>query len=71
MKIKEIHSQHRRDFTATYVCEHCGAEEKKSGYDDAHFHKKVIPAMKCLGCGKTAGDDYEPRATKYPDGMTV
>lgn len=26
MKIKEIISQNRRDFTAIYQCEHCGHE---------------------------------------------
>lgn len=30
MKIKEIKSQHRRDFFAIYVCEHCGNETKKN-----------------------------------------
>lgn len=71
MKIKKIVSQHRRDFTAIYVCEHCGAEEKKTGYDDANFHKNVIPKMKCKICGKTASKDYRPLATKYPDSKVV
>lgn len=71
MRIKKMISQHRRDFTALYECEHCGAVEKGSGYDDAFFHDSVIPAMKCKACGKTAGDDYRPRATLYPEGMQV
>ena len=71
MRIKEIVSQHRRDLTAIYVCEHCGHEEKDSGYDDVFFHQKVIPNMVCKGCKKKAGDSYEPRQTKYPEGMQV
>lgn len=71
MKIKRIISQHRRDFTAIYVCEHCGYEMEKSGYDDSNFHRNVIPNMKCPQCGKIAEPDYQPLATKYPDGMTV
>jgi len=71
MKIKEIISQHRRDFTAIYVCEHCGNEEKMDGYDDANFHQNVIPGFKCSKCGKTAGENYRPLATKYPAGYVV
>jgi len=66
MKIKEIVSQHRRDFTAIYICEHCGGEEPGEGYDDDIFHQSVIPTMVCKKCDKTAPDNYKPRATKYP-----
>ncbi len=72
MKIKKILSQHRRDFTATLICEHCSAEEKlNSGYDDANYHANVIPNFKCNACGKTAGDDYTPRATKHDASETI
>lgn len=71
MKIKEIVSQHRRDFRAIYECEHCGYTEKKSGYDDANFHQNVIPTMKCPKCGKVASENYRPLATKYPEGMQI
>ena len=72
MKIKKIESQHRRDFYATYECEHCGdVTGRKSGYDDAYFHGTIIPAMKCTACGKKAGDDYRPLATKYAEGQQV
>jgi ribosomal protein L37AE/L43A len=71
MKIKEITSQHRRDFMAIYECEHCGYEEKSGGYDDRHFHENVIPKLKCEKCGKTAGNDYRPLTTKYPEGYKV
>lgn len=43
MRIKEIISQYRRDFTAIYACEHCGFVETKRGYDDAYFHNNVVP----------------------------
>ena len=71
MKIKEIVSQNRRDFTAIYECEHCGATKRSTGYDDGNFHTNVIPAMKCAACEKTAADTYRPLATKYPDGVQV
>jgi hypothetical protein len=71
MKIKTITSQHRRDFWAIYECEHCGAEQKGSGYDDANFHQNVVPQMKCEQCGKIAPDNYRPLTTKYPEGTVV
>ena len=71
MKIKTIISQSRRDFTAIYECEHCGHEHKSYGYDDANFHNNVIPDMKCKKCGESAGDDYSPLATKYPEGFQI
>jgi len=71
MRIKKITSQSRRDFSAIYECEHCGHEFESSGYDDSYFHRNVIPKMHCPKCGKTAGPDYQPRATRYPDSLTV
>lgn len=71
MFIKKILSQHRRDFRAIFKCQHCGHEEEKNGYDDRYFHHTVIPDMKCPECGETAGEEYTPRGTKYPDGMQV
>jgi len=71
MKIKEIKSQSRRDFTAIYECEHCGHEIEDEGYDDAYFHTNVIPEMKCESCTKKASDNYRPLTTKYPDSQIV
>lgn len=71
MKIKQMLSQHRRDFRAIYVCEHCGHEKEGSGYDDANFHDNVIPKMCCDACGKTSPDGYIPQATRYPEGFQV
>lgn len=71
MKIKEIVSQSRRDFTAIYECEHCAHTHKASGYDDSNFHKNVIPTMPCPECKQTASDTYRPLATKYPEGFQV
>ena len=71
MKIKEIKSQHRRDFIAVYECEHCGFKVEGGGYDDTNFHQNVIPKMKCKECGETASDNYRPLATKYDDSETV
>lgn len=71
MKIKTIISQCRRDFTATYECEHCGHTHSGSGYDDAYFHRNVIPSMECPSCGMTASIEYRPLATKYAEGEVV
>ena len=71
MKIKEIITQHRRDFRAIYICEHCGFEEEGSGYDDANFHQNVIPIRRCPKCGKTADANYRPLTTKYPEGHQI
>lgn len=71
MKIKEIISQNRRDFTAIYVCEHCENEKQANGYDDSYFHDKVIPEMECKKCGKKSPENYRPLSTKYPDEMCV
>ena len=71
MKIKEIISQSRRDFTAIYECEHCGHESKGGGYDDEYFHQNVIPKMKCEKCGEVAPTNYRPLTTKYPEGYQI
>lgn len=71
MKIKEITSQYRRDFSAVYVCEHCGHESTGKGYDDANFHNNVIPQMICKKCGKKAPENYRPLSTKYPEGFQI
>ena len=71
MKIKEMVSQHRRDFTAIYECEHCGHTYQSGGYDDANFHENVIPQIKCPKCKKKSPDNYRPLTTKYPEGFEI
>lgn len=71
MKIKQITSQHRRDFTAIYECEHCGYEHEGSGYDDSFFHANVIPNMVCRECEKKSPEDYRPLTTKYDDSVVI
>lgn len=71
MKIKKMLNQSRRDFTAIYVCEHCGFEETGYGYDDTNFHVNVIPKKKCKKCGKTADENYKAQDTRYPDGYVI
>jgi transcription elongation factor Elf1 len=71
MRIKEIVSQHRRDFTAIYECEHCGETKRSHGYDDGNFHDNVIPSMECKSCGKQSPNGYQPLATKYPASKVV
>lgn len=52
MKIKTITYQHSSDFSADMECEHCGhVDHITTGYDDDHYHSKVIPGMRCSKCG--------------------
>ena len=71
MKIEKILNQHRRDFTAIYVCEHCGHKEKGSGYDDSYFHQNVIPEKICSQCNKKSPYNYRPLSTKYSKSTVV
>ena len=71
MFIKKKINQHRRDFTAIYECEHCGATKRRRGYDDMNFHQNVVPKMKCEKCGETA-DTSTPKTTPdVPPGIVV
>lgn len=75
MKIKQILTQHRRDFTAIMKCEFCSHEEKdNSGYDDRFYHDNVIPNMKCSKCGESTlskGGEIVKTNTKYPEGFQI
>lgn len=75
MRIKEMISQHRRDFVAIMECEFCGHTFKlRTGYDDDFYHKNVIPHLICDRCGQSAitgGAEVRPQATKYPEGFQI
>lgn len=74
MYIKEILSQHRRDFSAIYECENCENQIEKGGYDDRNFHDNVVPQIKCEKCKKSSldlGTDTNRRETKYPEGFQI
>jgi len=74
LKIKQITSQSRRDFSAIFECEGCGHEEKGGGYDDRNFHDNVIPSIQCKKCDLSRnqlGIIGEEVQTKYPSWMTV
>ena len=75
MKIKEITSQSRRDFSAVIVCEGCGHEQKlRGGYDDRNYHDNVIPVMKCEVCGESRsslGVTATPTPTRYAEWQVV
>ena len=72
MKIKTILSQNRRDFTATLECESLKHEQKlTSGYDDAHYHKNVIPTIACSSCGAVAPDSFRALAPKHDAGAVI
>jgi len=74
MKIKQFIRQHRRDFIAIYVCEDCGYEHQKSGYDDRNFYDNVVPNMKCVKCGLSRNDmglEVIQTQTKYPEEFII
>jgi len=61
MKLTKLLSQHRYDFTALMVCEHCGTEEKLTiGYDDLYYHEQVIPGFYCPACGRNRAGEQRP-----------
>lgn len=60
MKIKKMLAQHNYDYTAEMECEHCGHTAiDKYGYNDANYHARVIPAMRCKECGKNRAGELE------------
>ena len=62
MQIKEITFEMGNDFHAVMECEHCGhTRRNKSGYNDAYYHEHVIPAMKCVACGKSTMSTTTPK----------
>ncbi len=64
MRIKQVVSQHRNDFTAIMICEHCSHEWRNAaGYDDAYYHGEVIPDMHCKECGKNRAGDLPKEPT--------
>ena len=75
MRIKNIVTQHRRDYTALMECEFCGHQEMDNGgYDDRNYHDNVIPNFKCGKCKESTmskGGEVTYTPTKYPDGMQI
>lgn len=71
MKIEKILEQHRRDFRAIFVCEHCDFQVEKGGYDDTNYHNNVIPNMICPKCKRSAPNNYRLLSTKYPDSAII
>ncbi len=71
MHIKQILWQNRRDFSAIFACQHCGATQTQNGYDDSFFHHTVIPEMLCLKCGKKAPSTYRPHKPKFSDDFVI
>jgi hypothetical protein len=66
MRILEITHQHRNDFEAVMLCEHCGHKQKLgSGYHDQHYHTKVIPAMTCEQCKRNRAGEIPAEENPY------
>lgn len=71
MRIKKITSQSRRDFIATFVCEHCDHEQRLVGYDDDNFHRNVVPKLECPECGKQAPPDFSPLTPMHQESKSL
>lgn len=57
MKLIEILWQRRSDFEGVAECEFCGSYQSlKHGYSDRRFYDQVIPAIKCVSCGKRTNE---------------
>ena len=54
MKIKSIRDQIRNDIYGELECEGCSHTQKFVGYDDANYHDRVVPQLKCKSCGKSS-----------------
>jgi hypothetical protein len=53
MKIINLKSSIGRDLYGTLQCEHCDSlQELVGGYDDSHWHDRVLPAFHCATCGR-------------------
>lgn len=55
MRIEKITNQIRNDIYGVLRCD-CGGEQKFVGYDDANYHRNVVPTIKCKVCGRTERD---------------
>lgn len=68
MKIETVISTHGYDFSAIVVCEHCGHTARlTTGYNDRHYHERVLPAMRCVVCNK----DRSGAAVHTDSGVTA
>lgn len=65
MKILSLKPGFGNDLFGVLICEWCGAEAKLvGGYNDAHWHEKVLPAFHCKPCGlNRAGEHSSPEVT--------
>ena len=65
MKIINLKGSMGRDLYGMLQCEHCDALQKlRGGYDDGHWHNKVLPAFHCDACGlNRAGEAKSPEVT--------
>jgi len=67
VKLLEIVWQHRNDFDAVLECEYCNNTQLvKNGYFDDRYMNQVIPAIKCIDCGKRT-NEIIPEGISDPD----
>lgn len=57
MQLVEKTWQSGNDFDGIFVCEHCDTNQFcRYCYNDERFFSRVIPAIKCVSCGKRSSD---------------
>lgn len=73
MKISSLKNGNGRDLYGTLTCEHCEAEEPLiGGYNDSHWHDRVLPAFHCGTCGKNrAGEQLTAEVTARNQSMDI
>lgn len=60
MKISKLTTVIGRDLYGMLECEHCQFQVKLvGGYDDDHWHGKVLPAFYCGRCGKNRAGELK------------
>lgn len=66
MKLIEVTWGDRNDFNGVLQCEHCAQfQYMTNGYRDERFMTKVIPAIKCVMCGRR-GNEMIPSGISDP-----
>jgi hypothetical protein len=70
MRIVEILSRHRNDFSFICGCEHCGHQYRRGdGYADAYYCLRVVPGQHCPECGlNTYGEPRTAIGDRSPTG---
>ncbi len=73
MKIHTIRPHTGNDLFGTLVCEYCNHSQKLlNGYNDNHWHRKVLPATHCDHCLRNRKGGYPtPALQNYNQGRRI